>query len=582
MLRKTLEFLVIFSLILGLFLFNRKITSEKTSKPDRCILCHEDIPSPDKNHDISAIGCSSCHLGNPYALDKKLAHEYMVKNPANYPYISITCGKSNCHPDQVKRVKNSLMATNRGIINTLRYQWGESETSYDTMTIYNLTGYTQTLAISHFRKFCSTCHIWKKLGDLPGEIGTRGGGCIDCHIEKKPGHIGFTVKITSDKCTKCHNRSARTGLSYIGLFESEGYGTPFSKGRPDKTRRLSGNRYYRNLLPDIHFEYKLQCIDCHTSIGLMGDGKAYSHAEEQVEISCEDCHSPIFGEVTPEDSALILARLNGLKLRPGDKVAISRRSHFPLYNVQLINGKTKLVRKIDGEKITIVKMSENPYHTMHENLSCQACHSAWIPQCYGCHDIYQKNLKQLDKITYRKTAGKWEERRSYLRYEHPQLMIGKGGKVYPAAPGCQVYLYVVNSKGGIDSSSNHFTISFFDPHTTRRAVRACQDCHLNPKTVGLGTGNLYFNGDSIEFIPIYDSERSGLKIPLESLIDTRNRPIQRPSRETARFFTLDEIKKILTVGFCTQCHTGYDNKIYENFKLSMEKFRSGACPARQK
>ena len=41
---------------------------------------------------------------------------------------------------------------------------------------------------------------------------------------------------------------------------------------------------------DIHHKAGMQCVDCHDSYELMGDGKLYMHEEDQVMISCEDCH----------------------------------------------------------------------------------------------------------------------------------------------------------------------------------------------------------------------------------------------------------------------------------------------------
>ena len=35
----------------------------------------------------------------------------------------------------------------------------------------------------------------------------------------------------------------------------------------------------------------MECIDCHTRDEIMGDGTSYAHYEEQLEISCEVCHS---------------------------------------------------------------------------------------------------------------------------------------------------------------------------------------------------------------------------------------------------------------------------------------------------
>ncbi len=572
---------ILILLIISLLVFKKPVTYKKigNNRVENCLLCHDSIPSPDKNHSKEALGCSSCHLGNPYATREQDAHRGMVRNPANLPYVTITCGK--CHLDQVKRVRHSIMATNSGLINTLRYQWNELPEPEDTIDIYNLHSLPITPAVSHYRKFCATCHVWKRLHDLKGEIGTRGGGCVDCHLIKKDGHYGITTRIPSKNCTRCHNRSARIGLSYFGIYESEGYGTPYKNGIP-RDDTLSSGRFYRHLIPDIHSEYGLDCIDCHTSTGLMGNGREYPHVEDQVDISCEDCHNPIFVMVSSDsDSAVILARLNQkISVKIGDSIAVTRRRRTRLYNVKKENGRVFLFRKLHGDSILVRILSNSSYHILkgHENLSCQACHSAWIPQCYGCHDVYRKDLRQLDKLTYRKTKGRWLEKRSYLRYEHPLLVHSPNGKIYPAAPGCQVYLTILE-KNQVDSTAHHFAIAFFDPHTTRKATRTCEDCHLNPKTLGLGEGNLFVRNDSLIFEPIYDSKTSGLKIPLTSFVLPTGKQIQRGSRPDVTPLNLKEIKSILTVGFCIQCHSSYNDPIYRDFRNSLKRFLINKCPS---
>ena len=129
------------------------------------------------------------------------------------------------------------------------------------------------------------------------------GGCTNCHISELSGprqdlekqafkHPRLTTRIPNENCLKCHNRSARIGLSYLGRFESDGYGTPFEGGEPGRRRR-SGGRFYSEIPPDVHHgKAGLDCIDCHTERGLMGDGNAYGHMEEQVDIRCNSCHDP--------------------------------------------------------------------------------------------------------------------------------------------------------------------------------------------------------------------------------------------------------------------------------------------------
>ncbi|WP_228856630.1 hypothetical protein [Desulfomarina profundi] len=93
---------------------------------DMCITCHRD-EKLDPAHDPKVIGCSSCHLGNPLAITEEAAHRDMVLNPGDLRHVEKTCSTEGCHPKDVHKVKNSLMATNRGILGTLLYYWGRAK-----------------------------------------------------------------------------------------------------------------------------------------------------------------------------------------------------------------------------------------------------------------------------------------------------------------------------------------------------------------------------------------------------------------------------------------------------------------------
>ncbi|RMD92566.1 MAG: hypothetical protein D6814_16695, partial [Calditrichaeota bacterium] len=320
-------------LLLGLLFYREKVREHRATEgtgQEKCLGCHQNVPDISRSHPIEAFGCAKCHLGNPFSADKKTAHRGMVKNPAHLSVAEKTCGQDGCHPKQVSDVKHSLMATNAGIYSVLLYQWGEATSPDDSVTVADLRRVpsTGTLAVEHFRKFCATCHLWKRLGDLPGEIGTRGGGCVDCHKLPAKGHSRLTTQIPMHQCVKCHNRSARVGLSYQGIFESEWYGTPYDRGGPSADT-LSSDRYFYRLVPDLHQQAGLVCIDCHTSIDAMGDGKSYAHFEQQITITCKTCHQP---EFAPADSlSQKLANLNPyLALQPNQLVAVAdHRAQLP-------------------------------------------------------------------------------------------------------------------------------------------------------------------------------------------------------------------------------------------------------------
>ena len=184
----------------------------------------------------------------------------MVVNPGDLRVVERTCGKTGCHGDLADRVKKSLMATNRGILRIVQDEWGHNKPkgalfpaqSLGVAELYGASG-PRNAPLDLYRKMCGGCHLWKKRKDGQGEVGKRGGGCSDCHVVdeekvKNPQgllirHPKMTTRIPSENCVKCHNRSARIGLSYFGIFESAGYGTPY-EGADLSSRRLSGRRFY--------------------------------------------------------------------------------------------------------------------------------------------------------------------------------------------------------------------------------------------------------------------------------------------------------------------------------------------------
>lgn len=153
---------------------------------EMCLACHQQ-ERLDPAHDVTVLGCSSCHLGNPLAAEKGAAHQGIVKNPGDLRVVERTCGVNGCHAIDVPKVKNSLMATNRGIIATLLYYWGEAPDQYGDYSVEELLASGKSsLALDYFRKLCATCHLWKQKGDLPGVFGEKGGGVYGLSSSGEP------------------------------------------------------------------------------------------------------------------------------------------------------------------------------------------------------------------------------------------------------------------------------------------------------------------------------------------------------------------------------------------------------------
>ncbi len=580
--QKTILFILAFfslALLLVSVFKNAPNNNIKRTKPDQCMSCHSSMSDMDHAHPKEIFGCAVCHGGNAWATDKESAHRGIVLNPARLEHAAIFCVK--CHKDILKRVKKSMMNSQSGILNVLKYQWGESKELNSTTGIQDIRGDKNiSLAQNHFRKLCAACHINQDEKVFKNQKIARGGGCSDCHrITKTKGehHATYSTRIPNKNCLKCHNRSNRIGLSYEGIFESEGYGTPYKHG--DFTHKMSdGRRFYYKLPDDIHHKKGMNCIDCHTEKGVMGDGKKHYHMEEAEDVKCKDCHKPNFKKANT--LAKTLAETNE-KVPYPKTVAYTQKFDSPLYNLQKEGNTTSFYTKLDGKRLALTEMSDKPYHTLaiHKRLDCSACHSSWAPSCYGCHEVYFQNGKQFDWVERRSTKGQWQELRSFLRFESPSLGIGYNKKIMPFAPGCQV----IGTVFGVKSDPIHFhsmAMAGWDPHTTQKSSRTCEDCHFNPATLGLGRGNLDIKDGNITFTPIYNSTKSGMPFsyPIDAFVSVEGKQFQSTSRKEARSFNRKELNKIVKAYRCIICHNSYDDKIYVDFNKSKKLFYSGKTP----
>ncbi len=531
---------------------------------DMCLSCHTK-EKLDPAHDAKVIGCTPCHLGDPLAIDKDEAHQGIVINPGDLRVVHKTCAIEGCHPADIDKVKNSLMATNRGILGTLLYYWGESDSQNTELTVKDLIDSGETsLALDYFRKLCATCHLWKQKNDLPDAptfFNEKGGGCSACHYMMPAGaerpsviesddevyeaedeekiHPLITRTIIDDNCIRCHNRSGRIGLAYVGVFEAEGYGTPYEAGRLSP-QRMPGDRFYLKLADDIHHRRGMSCIDCHTRAEVMGDGTSYAHYEEQLEISCEVCH----------------------RAEPG----LTRKNN-ELINVEQNDGRHQLIGKNDQKSYELRQPKAGVCDfAPHKRVTCEACHSTWVPQCYGCHAKRDKTATHLDKLSLEQSTGRWEEGRSYIRYRKPMLAVWQE-EIVIVTPGCQDIVSLLDENGKLEDSFNRFTMAAINPHTTQEKGRECSDCHASTKTVGLGEGTLSLVDNQVHFSPVDKGlqTEAGETVGLDTFVALDGTPLQHGSRPDLRPFNGSELKAILRVGLCVDCHNSYQDKIWKDY-----------------
>ncbi len=597
---------------------------------ERCLTCHFGIEDLSESHPNAVFGCVSCHGGNGSDLTVRGAHRNLRggRNPASLDLAAASCGKGTqllvpCHSqrehhllNRTENVPRSLMATNAGIIGVLRFQWGVTHDYNSGFAVKEVTDGKNhlreippevdadgrfNLADSHFRKFCAACHLWtSRTGSQFGRLQ----GCPACHApcnengryvggdptinRNESGHAAthtITNRIPNDRCRACHNRSARIGLSYHGEMESTQYGTPFVRGGLNDAP-LPDGRFVWNLVPDVHHEKGMGCIDCHTGQDTMGDGSVHKFMKDQIEIRCEDCHgshSAVPATTTVSSANQLLAALIRslpfAKLSEGETILLTSKGR-PLPHVRLTERGYLLTSKLTGKEhpVSIItgKMDGHAIKG-HERLECDSCHSGWSPQCFGCHQSLDLGAKGMDHLTGKTTQGRWAEGRGFFRYERNIYGVNARGKIGILVPGCQIWNTVVNSTGGIAGGYDSVIVRLRDgnssikmapthPHTTRKEVPRCVDCHLDSKALGLGEGALELNMEQrqLDIEPLYNSRASGLKInfPIDAAVDPQGNALQGRSYPLSRGFNREELLKITAIGPCLACHDRYDDPVW--------------------
>lgn len=563
-----------------------EISSFRGYKREYCITCHKGIEEISKSHPME-WGCAICHLGNPDSLDKDEAHltllygaesMYGQRNPSNLRIVDFSCGQKFCHAghadnrlNHIERVKKSIMSSQTGIISFIRYLFGKS---MSVKSIYEyldrdedaITGFSD----SKWRKSCARCHLWSEGKQEYGRY--RAQGCAACHvlydddglykgkdptipkdIAGYPRKHKLTISIPSRQCNICHKNSSTSisGTTFEGI-DIDYKSNPFIK--------------------DIHLLKGMECIDCHTVRDVMGDGRSYTKGIEQVEIKCRSCHgdykNPIRSEEVEgaDDSVIRLSNMSGKhSSKQGDVMLLTERWN-KFSNVKIQKNKVVLFSKLSGKKHTVPQITgKRGAHSLssHKRLECSVCHSLWVPQYYGSIDILDMGQGSKDWMSTDKQSanitGKWFRFFTYKRLFNPSLGINSYGKVSIFAPLYQLRFSAIDEKGhplaAVDMDEkfvgyyDNFIFATTDghssalasvpvyPHSTRKRARLCEDCHINPKTLGFG-----------EWKTIPEYSASGYN--------------------GARGFTKDEINSIVKVGLCITCHDRYTDYIYKNIEGS--------------
>lgn len=564
--------------------FNKyPVKAASWGRAESCLGCHDGMKGFSASHDPASLGCAICHFGNPFSPDKDQAHEGMLAVPGNLDNAARSCGTANCHPDITSRINTGLMATMSGIISVDRFVFNELP---HPDGLYTVADIAHSPADMHLRNLCSRCHLGNPKDD-PGPVSqeSRGGGCNACHLNySKPAleqlhsyfgkaqpdtslwtmHPSLDLNIGNDHCFGCHSRSGRIATSYEGWHE-----TLWKKDEVDTSldtlRLLEDGRVFRYIAEDVHHTAGLQCVDCHDSYELMGDGNYYMHKEDQVMIGCEDCHFNNMPDLKYHDD-LDAETLKILQLKgfggPGPFLPLGNSGRLIWNSGVNPQGEPVMYAKTDGRQHPLSPPSAICSRgEAHSDLSCQSCHTAWVPQCIGCHNEYDPKVAGYDMVEQQERQGSWVEFVGLYLAGQPALGVkeDEDRRVHTFAPGMILSIDKASYDPDIDEGYLfHRLYAPMSAHTTSADGRKCRDCHNHPVALGYGHGKLEYlvenNIGKWIFNPRFAANKND-ELPEDAWLPFLGEAsFPHSTRSDTRPFTVEEQKRILLVGSCLECH----------------------------
>ena len=413
---------------------------EIMGRKESCLACHTETHGFTDSHQPEAIGCFSCHGGNPFTGAKNQAHKSMNLIPGNLATAKQSCGTTQCHPEITERVPTGLMATLSGMISVDRFVFNEQDNPNILTDVHQLGN---SAADEHLRNLCVRCH----LGNPKTEIGaidetSRGGGCLACHLNysdetqkelaENPtqihkNHPSISLQIGNNHCFGCHSRSGRISTNYEGWHETT---LEIAQMQDSSNYRLiEGSRVFIKKQEDVHHQLGLECIDCHHSYEVMGDGNHYAHQEDQQDVQCLDCHidgqpkTITSAELDNESAKIAALRFGNINDR---KFLITKKHNRALINTFIENDSVYFLTKNSGKKMTLTPPAKVCTRSdAHSSLSCSSCHSSWVPTCIGCHNAFDENEPGYNMIKNKEQKGSWVEYIGSYESKLPTLGIRK-------------------------------------------------------------------------------------------------------------------------------------------------------------
>jgi hypothetical protein len=348
-----------------------------------CLHCHAKV-SLDQHHNLS---CTRCHEGDNTAIEKKTAHAGLIKEPAGPENMAKKCGK--CHGGQIQSCAGSLHFTLKNAINLTRRHFGATDT-LKSLTAIPLKEEKPALSLvdDMLRRRCLRCHVYSKGDDYP--YINRGAGCASCHLQFSGGRLTshHFLKAPGDwQCISCHYAN-HVGADYYGQFEHDlnsEYQTPYTTSEP----------YFRpygvevhDLVPDIHQEKGMICIDCHSGKNLKTNSTSLTRSLR-------------FAPLTRSLRFAPLTCLSCHGWQPGDSAPTRD-------NLKIIKGKLILTDR-SGRNHPVSSLHHPAHKKYGKQVDCQVCHAQWSFNDQGTYMLRSEtdDFEMMDRMIVQSSS--WVE-----------------------------------------------------------------------------------------------------------------------------------------------------------------------------
>lgn len=491
--------------------------------------------------DFRSSGCTACHA--PYANDRDTFHSSVYAQYGNAGFshsIDPTLPKDRPgHPIRhvlTNAIPNSQCVTchmhpGTSYANTyLGYMWWDNES--DGEHFYPADGRTPTseqawLSFRRNPEAASKRGLW---GDLYPDARSHAGDAAGENFLARTGEPR-----RADGQPVFNDR-----LQHNQIADFHGHGWLFravhKKDRQGNLLTLDDNvidpndpdRWVKAVhLRDVHLNRGMQCVDCHFTQDVHGDGRLYAEPRNAIEITCVDCHGSYTARATlrtsgpaaPPGGTDLARSLVGpdkqrrfewrdgrlfqrSALEPGLEWevvqtldTIDPESAWARQNedAALASRYAKTVRR-DGTWGDLSTEGHGDLAHSMDDMECYTCHTSWMTSCFGCHLPMRAN---------RRTPMLHNENlytRNYTEYNFQVLrddvfMLGrdgrvKGGKIVPVRSSSAVLVSSQNqNREWVYSqqqtvSAEGYAGQAFNPHfphatSGRGTTKRCTDCHVS-------------------------------------------------------------------------------------------------------